>query len=128
MARRERGEVDAKQAAARRAVEYVHAGMTLGLGTGSTAALLIQALGERVSREGLQVIGVPTSSRSREMALELHIPVVPLEEAHDIALTIDGADEVDPVNIFASEDKRMKLSVKDAAKRFIGMYGQKGDK
>jgi len=38
------------------------------------------------------------------------------------------ADDVDPVNVFASEDKRKTLSVKEAAKRFLGMYGQKGDK
>lgn len=88
--------MDAKEVAARRAVEYVQDGMTLGLGSGSTAAYAIQAIGERLHREGLRLRGVPTSARSRELAEELRIPLIDLEDEHAIDLTIDGADEVDP--------------------------------
>ncbi len=88
--------MDAKEAAARKAVEYVRSGMTLGLGSGSTATHAIRAIGERVRQEGLQVRGVPTSGRSRELAETLGIPLVDLWDVHEIDLTIDGADEVDP--------------------------------
>jgi ribose 5-phosphate isomerase A len=89
--------MDAKEAAARKAVEYVQDGMTLGLGTGSTAAYVIQAIGERVQREELKVRGVPTSVRSREMAAALGIPLADLSDPDlgELDLTIDGADEVD---------------------------------
>jgi len=88
--------LDAKEAAARRAVGYVQDGMVLGLGSGSTAAWAIQVIGERIQKEGLRVRGVPTSLRSRELAEALHIPLVDLHETNEIDLTIDGADEVDP--------------------------------
>jgi ribose 5-phosphate isomerase A len=88
--------MDAKEAAARRAVEYVRSGMTLGLGTGSTTTYAIQALGERVRQEGLQVRGVPTSDRTRELAETLQIPLTDFSTESALDLTIDGADEVDP--------------------------------
>jgi ribose 5-phosphate isomerase A len=88
--------MDAKEAAARRAVEYVRSGMTLGLGTGSTTTYAIQALGERIRREGLQVRGVPTSDRTRELAETLQIPLTDFSTGSELDLTIDGADEVDP--------------------------------
>jgi ribose 5-phosphate isomerase A len=88
--------VDAKEVAARRAVEYVQDGMTLGLGTGSTATFAIQALGERIKQEGLHVRGVPTSSRSRELAEQFQIPLADLSDVDGIDLTMDGADELDP--------------------------------
>ena len=87
--------MNAKEAAARKAVEFVQDGMTLGLGTGSTSAYMIQALGARVKREGLKVRAVPTSERSRLMAIELGIPVLDLNEAGTLDLAIDGADEFD---------------------------------
>jgi ribose 5-phosphate isomerase A len=83
-----------KQMAAERALEEVRDGMLLGLGTGSTAAYFIAALGERV-RAGLRVRGVPTSRASGEQAAALGIP---LTESIDrpIDLCVDGADEIDP--------------------------------
>jgi ribose 5-phosphate isomerase A len=84
-----------KRAAAVRAVEYVKDGMRVGLGTGSTATLAVQALGERV-RQGLKVVGVPTSERTALLARQLGIPLTTLEEYPNLDLTIDGADEVDP--------------------------------
>ncbi|AXQ92992.1 ribose-5-phosphate isomerase RpiA [Cereibacter azotoformans] len=92
----ERSPIDtAKFAAARRAVDFVQDGMKLGLGTGSTAAWMVRCLAERVREEGLRVQGVPTSSRTADLARELGIPVVTLDEARWLDLTIDGADEFD---------------------------------
>jgi ribose 5-phosphate isomerase A len=88
--------VNAKEAAARAAITYVQDGMTLGIGTGSTSAYAIQALGERIQQEGIHVRAVPTSVRSRAMAEQLRIPLVDLSEVGELDMTIDGADEVDP--------------------------------
>ena len=85
----------AKFVAARRAVEFVEDGMRLGMGTGSTAAWMVRCLAERMREEGLRVTGVPTSSRTAELARQLGIPVVGLDEARWLDLTIDGADEFD---------------------------------
>ncbi len=70
--------------------------MKIGLGTGSTAAWMVRRLGERVRDEGLRVAGVPTSSRTADLAQSLGIPLTTLDEARWLDLTIDGADEVDP--------------------------------
>ena len=85
----------AKEAAGRRAAEFVDSGMTVGLGTGSTAVFLVRRLGERVREEGLRIQGVPTSERTAALAHEEGIEVVALDEAGWLDLTIDGADEVD---------------------------------
>ncbi|PRD37082.1 ribose-5-phosphate isomerase RpiA [Gemmobacter lutimaris] len=85
----------AKFVAAKRAVEYVESGMKLGLGTGSTAAWMVRCLAERIREEGLKVKGVPTSSRTAELARSLGVPVVSLDDAKWLDLTIDGADEID---------------------------------
>jgi ribose 5-phosphate isomerase A len=84
-----------KRAAARYALELVEPKMRLGLGTGSTASLFVELLGERV-REGLQVLCVPTSEDTRIKAQKLGIPLTTLDETPLLDLTIDGADEVDP--------------------------------
>jgi len=84
-----------KQLAAERAVTYIQDGMTVGLGTGSTAAYAIKKLGARVANENLQIRAIATSQRSEEMARELNIPIISFEEIDQIDLTIDGADEVD---------------------------------
>ena len=84
-----------KEAAARASLQYVKDGQVVGLGTGSTAAYFIKLLGERV-REGLRVRGIPTSDRSRELAQSLGIPLITLDDCQEIAVTVDGADEVDP--------------------------------
>lgn len=85
----------AKLAAARRSVGFVEDGMKLGLGTGSTAALMLRALAERVQAEGLRVTGVATSQRTEDLARNLGLTVVGLDEARWLDLTIDGADEFD---------------------------------
>jgi len=69
--------------------------MRVGLGTGSTAAWLVRCLGEMVREEGLKFRGVPTSTRTAELAREVGIEVVSLDEARWLDLTIDGADEFD---------------------------------
>ena len=84
-----------KEAAARASLRFVKDGHVLGLGTGSTAAYFIKLLGEEV-KDGLRVRGIPTSVRSRELAVSLGIPVITLDDCQEIDVTVDGADEVDP--------------------------------
>ncbi|MBZ8119780.1 ribose-5-phosphate isomerase RpiA [Roseovarius sp. LXJ103] len=85
----------AKFVAAKRAVDYVEDGMRVGLGTGSTAAWMVRCLGEMVRNDGLKIKGVPTSTRTAELAREVGIDVISLDEAKWLDLTIDGADEFD---------------------------------
>ncbi|MGE0257556.1 MAG: ribose-5-phosphate isomerase RpiA, partial [Alphaproteobacteria bacterium] len=80
--------------AAERAVEFVEAGMVLGLGTGSTAAFVIEALARRVA-QGLSVVAIPTSEHTAEAARRLGIPLATFGEHRRIDLAIDGADEVE---------------------------------
>ncbi len=84
-----------KEAAARASLQFVKDGQVVGLGTGSTAAYFIKLLGEKV-KNGMRVRGIPTSDRSRELAQSLGIPLTTLDECQEIAVTVDGADEVDP--------------------------------
>jgi ribose 5-phosphate isomerase A len=84
-----------KEAAARASLRYVKDGQVVGLGTGSTAAYFIRLLAEKV-KDGLRVRGIPTSERSRELASSLGIPLTTLDQCQEIAVTVDGADEVDP--------------------------------
>jgi ribose 5-phosphate isomerase A len=86
--------MEPKQAAALRALEEVEGGMLLGLGTGSTAAYFIDALGERF-RGGLQVTAVATSKASAEQAGGFGIPLLENVD-RPIDLTVDGADQIDP--------------------------------
>ncbi len=86
----------AKFVAAKRAVEFIESGMRVGLGTGSTAAWMVRCLAERIREEGIKVQGVPTSTRTAELAHQLGIPIMSLDEAKWLDLTIDGADEIDP--------------------------------
>ncbi len=83
-----------KRQAAARALDYVKSGMKLGLGTGSTAKHFVELLGERV-RDGLDVIGVPTSEATRDDALRCGIRLTTLDEVDRLDLTVDGADEID---------------------------------
>ena len=85
----------AKFVAAKQATEYVESGMKVGLGTGSTAAWLVQCLGEMVRDEGLKIQGVPTSNRTAKLAREVGIDVITLDEAKWLDVTIDGTDEYD---------------------------------
>lgn len=82
-----------KQMVGEKAAEYVEDGMIVGLGTGSTAYYLVEALGKRV-KEGLKIKGVTTSSRTKEQAESLNIPLVDLNDVEKIDLTIDGSDEI----------------------------------
>ena len=85
---------DLKESAARAALDLVEDGMQLGLGTGSTAARFVDALGERVA-QGLRVVCVPTSEVTRVQAEGLGIPLTTLDETPRLDLTVDGADEID---------------------------------
>ncbi len=85
----------AKMAAANAAAALVEDGMTVGLGTGSTASLFVALLGARVRNEGLRIVGVATSRAAETQARDLGIPVAPLTRATRPDLTIDGADEAD---------------------------------
>jgi ribose 5-phosphate isomerase A len=83
-----------KLAAAKSAVELVKDGMIVGLGTGSTSTLAVDEIGARV-KQGLRIIGVPTSERTAAQARSLGIKIVTLEEEPALDLTIDGADQVE---------------------------------
>jgi len=82
-----------KRAAALRAIEEVKDGMVVGLGTGSTAAFVVEGLGARVAK-GLKVVGIPTSERTAAQARRLGISIATFAEYQRLDLTIDGADEV----------------------------------
>jgi ribose 5-phosphate isomerase A len=84
-----------KREAARRALDLVRPGMRLGLGTGSTARHFVDLLGERVE-QGLVVICVPTSEKTKSQAEGLGVPLTTLDETPELDLVVDGADEVDP--------------------------------
>jgi ribose 5-phosphate isomerase A len=85
----------AKYVAARRAVDFVEDGMRVGLGTGSTAAWMVRALGDVVREDGLMITTVATSVRTAELAREVGLVVKSLDEVRWLDLTIDGADELD---------------------------------
>jgi len=72
--------------------------MIVGLGSGSTAAFAVSALGRRVG-EGLRIVGIPTSERTAAQARELRIPLSSLAEESQVDITIDGADEVEEGNL-----------------------------
>ena len=86
-----------KRAVAEAAVEQFRDGMIVGLGSGSTAALMIQGLGQRLASGQLKdIVGVTTSFQGEVLAAELGIPLLSLNAVDRIDLAIDGADEVDP--------------------------------
>ena len=109
-----------KQVAAHKALELVHDGMLVGLGSGSTARHFTEGLGRLVA-EGMKVRGVPTSRATAELAAKRGIPIV-TELVGQIDLTVDGADEVDPsLNLIKGRGgalSREKL-VAAASKRFV---------
>lgn len=86
--------LEQKKAAAEEALKFVEDGMKLGLGTGSTAELFVEALGKKVA-DGLRVSCVPTSRATHDLAERLDIPLVQLNDEPVLDLTIDGADELD---------------------------------
>ena len=83
-----------KQLAAEASLKFVSEGDVVGLGTGSTAIIAIQLLGEKV-KQGLRIVGIPTSQRSKQLAESLSIPLTSLDEVQQIDVAIDGADEID---------------------------------
>ena len=83
-----------KKAAADWAAALIEDGMVVGLGTGSTASLILEPLAERI-RQGLRMVGIPTSERTAEQARALGIPLSTLADHPRVDLTIDGADEVE---------------------------------
>ena len=83
-----------KKAAAESAVARLQDGMIVGLGSGTTATLAVEAIGQRV-REGLKIIGIATSEKTADQARRLSIPLSTLEDRQAIDVTIDGADEVE---------------------------------
>jgi ribose 5-phosphate isomerase A len=83
-----------KRAAALRAIEEVEDGMVLGLGTGSTAAFVVEGLAARVAA-GLRVVGIPSSERTAAQARQMGIPIATFAEYQKLDMTIDGADEVE---------------------------------
>jgi len=83
-----------KKFAAESAVTRLRDGMVVGLGTGSTATLAVQAIGDRVQR-GLRIVGIPTSEQTGRLARDLGIPLSTLDEHPRLDVTIDGADEVE---------------------------------
>jgi ribose 5-phosphate isomerase A len=86
--------VEKKILAAQKAIEYVEDGMKLGLGTGSTADEFTKILSDNV-KNGLDVVCVPTSENTKDLAESLNIPLASLENLNFLDLTVDGADEVD---------------------------------
>ena len=74
--------------------------MIVGLGTGTTAAYLVEALAQRISREKLKFAGIPTSEKTAELARNLNVPLTSFAEHTQIDLTIDGADEVELGTLF----------------------------
>lgn len=84
-----------KRASGRAAAQLIEDGMTVGLGTGSTASCFIEALAGRIEDEGLRIRGVPTSNAAEQLARKHGIPVFPLGQGTRPDLTVDGADETD---------------------------------
>ena len=89
-------DVDAmKRTAGIEACRWISDGMSVGLGTGSTVAHTVIELGRRVREEGLNIVGVPTSIATMELATEVGIPLTTLSEAGQLDVVIDGTDEYD---------------------------------
>lgn len=124
-----------KEAAGRESAKFVRDGDVVGLGTGSTAAYAVRFLAERV-QAGLKIVGVPTSDRTRELALSLGLTLATLDDYQQLDITIDGADEVDSQlrlikggggallreKIVASASKKMVIIV-DSTK-YVAQLGQ----
>ncbi len=85
-----------KLKAATAAAALVQNGMVVGLGSGTTAALVVRVLGERVAREGLRFVGVPTSVATADLARSLQLELRELDDIDRLDLNLDGADEIDP--------------------------------
>jgi ribose 5-phosphate isomerase A len=106
-----------KRQAAERSMAYVKDGMRIGLGTGSTAKHVLELLGQRV-RDGLTILGVPSSHEAAELARRAGIPLASFHEVDGLDLAIDGADEVGGGALLHEK------IVASAAKEFIVVVGE----
>jgi ribose 5-phosphate isomerase A len=108
--------------AAQRALKLVESGMTVGLGSGSTATLWIKLLGEQVRDHGLRIRAIASSEDSERLGRNYGIPFVTFEECRSLDLTVDGADEIAP-NLALIKGGGGKLLrekiVASASKRFV---------
>jgi ribose 5-phosphate isomerase A len=86
--------MNAKQAAAAKAVEYIKQGMVVGLGTGSTAYWAIEYTAAKM-KEGLEIRAIATSVQTETLAKSMGIPIISFADTDHIDITIDGADEAD---------------------------------
>jgi ribose 5-phosphate isomerase A len=86
---------EAKKRVSSEAVKHIQEGFIVGLGSGSTAAYVIQEIGRRMRQDGLRVLGVPTSSQAMMLAVHSGIPLTTLDEHPTLDLAIDGADQID---------------------------------
>jgi ribose 5-phosphate isomerase A len=112
--------------AAVEAAEMIEPGMVVGLGTGRAAAMFVRALARRIEK-GLEVKGVPTSRRTEELAMELGVPLVGLEEIDVIDIDVDGADEVDPsLDLIKGHGGALlrERVVASVSKRFVILAGE----
>jgi len=112
----------AKKRAALEAVKHVREGFVVGLGSGTTVTYVIQEIGERIRREGLRVLGVPTSHQALMLAVSCGIPLTTLDERSKLDLTIDGADQVDgELNLIKGMGGALMREkvVASAAKQFV---------
>jgi ribose 5-phosphate isomerase A len=128
----------AKRKAALAAIKHVKGGFVVGLGSGSTAAYAIEALGERIKREKLSLLAVPTSYQAFLLAVNCGIAVTTLDEHPVIDVTIDGADQIDAKlnlikgmgaaltreKVVASASK-MNIIIADESKK-VRVLGEKG--
>ena len=117
---------DSKRAAAERSMQYVKDGMRVGLGTGTTSVHVLEQLGARV-REGLKIVGVPTSNAARDLAIRVGIPVATFAEVGALDVAIDGADEVGPELVLIKGGGGALLHEKivaSAAREFVVVVGE----
>ena len=112
---------EGKRLAAQEAAKFVESGMTLGLGTGSTARYFVDIMGERV-KQGWTLRAIPTSEETRTQALGVGIDIIEPDETTSIDLAVDGADEADPqFNLIKGGGAALlrEKIVANAAKKFI---------
>ena len=113
---------EAKQRVALEAVKHVEDGFVVGLGSGSTAAYVIQEIGRLIRQDGLRVRGVPSSSQAMIVAVQSGVPLTTLDENPVLDLDIDGADQIDQkLNLIKGGGgalTREKI-VASAAKQFV---------
>ena len=113
---------EAKRRVAVEAVKHLQEDFVVGLGSGSTAAYVIQEIGRQMLRDGLRVLGVPTSNQAMMLAVRSGIPLTTLDEYPSLDLAIDGADQIDQkLNLIKGGGGAMTREkiVASAAKQFV---------